>query len=73
MKQGLEAIAAGLLVIGGVFALNAWCVAWVAAFVWLADQIPGDGVLHRLVMLAAAGFGLWLSLWLLAKAKRSRM
>lgn len=62
-----------LLVIFGFVALQAWCVAFIAAFVWLADLLPWDGVLPRLLMLVAAGFGLWLSLWLLARFTRSRM
>ena len=62
-----------LLVFGGVFALNAWCVGWIMACVWIADLMPWDSVPTRLAMVAAAGFGLWLSLWLIAKATRSRM
>lgn len=62
-----------LLVIFGFVALQAWCVAFVAAFVWLADLLPWDGVFPRLLMLFAGGFGLWLSLWLLAKFTRSRI
>lgn len=65
-------MAAVLAVFCGVFALQAWCVGWMAAMVWLADQVPGDGVPQRMLLVVAAGFGLWLSLWLLAKATRSR-
>jgi len=62
-----------LLVIVGFVALQAWCVAFIAAFVWLADLLPWDGAFPRLLMLLAAGVGLWLSLWLLARFTRSRL
>lgn len=53
--------------------LLGWCVACMTGFLWVANLLPGDGVLQRIALVGAAFGGLLFALWSVARLTGSRL
>lgn len=73
MSETLSEILKFLVTVICAMLVLSWCAGCLFGFLWVAKQIPVDGMLQRAIHLVAALGGLAFSLWVMAKATKSRL